>query len=224
MTTDGWTVKLYTMFISCKHTGTGSLNKKKLITEKHVLRWAYPLLRNHFWVKTLQKMNFQSKPPCVRLAVPNDDQHSVNEVRGVYLESIEQLHYRRYKRRLQLMSQLMTPPRSALLIVAWGLLWVWSLCKDPGAHWLVTKVKANSTSAWKNYTGPVQWSSTALMAFKYVDQVCASPQISSLSGLRVSSLKPVFPVSTIKQQLKARKHHSGFKITKVPKVPYYSHF
>lgn len=74
-----------------------------------------------------------------------------------------------------------------------------------------------------NYTGPVQWSSTALMAFKYVDQVCASPQISSLSGLRVSSLKPVFPVSTIKQQLKARKHHSGFKITKVPKVPYYSH-
>lgn len=43
----------------------------------------------------------------------------------------------------------------------------------------------------KNCTGPVQWSSAALTAFKYVDQVCVSPQTSSLSGLRVSSFQPV---------------------------------
>lgn len=37
-------------------------------------------------------------PAQVRLVQPSDARHSVNEVRGVYLESIERLHCRRYKR------------------------------------------------------------------------------------------------------------------------------
>lgn len=44
-------------------------------------------------------MNFPlMKPPRVRLVQPSDARHSVNEVRGVCLESIERLHCRRYKR------------------------------------------------------------------------------------------------------------------------------
>lgn len=34
----------------------------------------------------------------LKLILPTDHQQSLNEVRSVYLESIEQLHYRRFKR------------------------------------------------------------------------------------------------------------------------------
>lgn len=99
---DGWIVKLFSMLISSKHTGTGSFNKnKKNLRKKKKSFMGVSVVAIVFFEWKLRWRRTSNKTmQCdrLKLILPTDHQQSLNQVRSVYLESIEQLHYRRYKR------------------------------------------------------------------------------------------------------------------------------
>lgn len=149
-----WIVKLFSMLISSKHSGTGSFNKnKKNLRKKKNLLWEYLLLQFSFLSENLGEDERPIKQCSAigwslfcRLITSNlwiKSGLSIWKVLSSYI-TVDT------NGQLQLMSQMMTPSQICFAHHCIRVLvWDSQLCKHPGADRSVTKVKTNSLSAWK---------------------------------------------------------------------------